>query len=258
MAAQSRAKVGSTSIVCFIIISLKTICDCTEEESRVLASDVALKQARRKLDDIGGKNLSSKGLAGRIVHSLSDLKSLQQLIDGNPDLCLFAPCKKERNILVPLVAAIVSALVIILIAFLILWIYRRKRAAKVDVKSIAKREGSLKLNSREFTYSEIVSMTNNFERVLVKGGFGTVYLGYLVDGTQVAVKMLCPSSTQASIQFRTEAQFLIRVHHRNLASCVGYCNDSRNFAIIYEYMAYGNLEEYLLGNSHVNFPERHF
>ncbi|XP_031265600.1 putative leucine-rich repeat receptor-like protein kinase At2g19210 isoform X2 [Pistacia vera] len=54
MAAQSRAKVGWTSIVCFIIISLKTICDCTEEESRVLASDVALKQARRKLDDIGG------------------------------------------------------------------------------------------------------------------------------------------------------------------------------------------------------------
>ncbi|KAJ0007911.1 hypothetical protein Pint_29541 [Pistacia integerrima] len=130
-----------------------------------------------------------------------------------------------------------------MIVFMGIWIYV---SAKVDFKSLAKREGSLKSNSRGFTYSEIVSMTNNFERVLGKGGFGTVYHGYLVDGTQVAVKMLCPSSTQASIQFRTEAQFLIRVHHRNLASFVGYCNDSRNFAIIYEYMAYGNLEEYLL------------
>lgn len=59
MAAQSRAKVGWTSMVCFIIVSLMTICDCAEKESTVLASDVALKQARRKLDDIGGKYSST-------------------------------------------------------------------------------------------------------------------------------------------------------------------------------------------------------
>lgn len=39
----------------------------------------------------------------------------------------------------------------------------------------------------------------------------------------------------------------MRVHHRNLASLVGYCNDGGNFGIIYEYMAHGNLQQYLLG-----------
>ncbi|KAL2590842.1 hypothetical protein AAZV13_13G311400 [Glycine max] len=37
----------------------------------------------------------------------------------------------------------------------------------------------------------------------------------------------------------------MRVHHKNLASFLGYCNEVGHTGIIYEYMAYGNLEEYL-------------
>ena len=44
-----------------------------------------------------------------------------------------------------------------------------------------------------FTYSEVESITNNFERVIGKGGFGTVYYGLLNDHTEVAVKMLSAS-----------------------------------------------------------------
>lgn len=46
-------------------------------------------------------------------------------------------------------------------------------------------------------------MTNNFERILGKGGFGTVYHGYS-DDCQVAVKMLSPSSAQGYKQFQAE------------------------------------------------------
>lgn len=134
-----------------------------------------------------------------------------------------------------------------------------------------------------FSYSEVVSITDNFQKVLGKGGFGAVYSGHLKDGTQVAVKMLSPSSAQGSKQFRTEASFfalafklfwflttvsisyislnldifgcsseqqaqlLARVHHRNLASLVGYCDEGSNMGLIYEYMANGNLEELLSG-----------
>lgn len=44
-----------------------------------------------------------------------------------------------------------------------------------------------------------------------------------------------------------QAQLLMRVHHKNLASFLGYCNEVGHTGIIYEYMAYGNLEEYLSG-----------
>lgn len=44
----------------------------------------------------------------------------------------------------------------------------------------------------------------------------------------------------------------MRVHHRNLASLVGYCNDGENVGIVYEYMAYGNLKQYLFGIFLVN------
>lgn len=63
---------------------------------------------------------------------------------------------------------------------------------------------SLETSNRQFTFAEVQRMTNNFERILGKGGFGTVFLGYLLNGTQVAVKMLSHSSVQGYKQFQAE------------------------------------------------------
>lgn len=106
---------------------------------------------------------------------------------------------------------------------------------------------SLKAKGRHFTYSEILKITNNFERVLGKGGFGTVYHGYLDDDTQVAVKMLSPSSVQGYRQFQAEVNLLLRVHHRNLTTLVGFCDEGTNRGLIYEYMVNGDLEKFLSG-----------
>ncbi|KAL6134549.1 hypothetical protein ACLB2K_066780 [Fragaria x ananassa] len=88
-------------------------------------------------------------------------------------------------------------------------------------------------------------MTNNRQRILGKGGFGTVYHGYIDDNTQVAVKLLSSSSSQGLEQFHAEVNLLMRVHHTNLTGLVGYCDDENNKGLIYEYMARGNLQEYL-------------
>ncbi|XP_048616402.1 probable LRR receptor-like serine/threonine-protein kinase At1g51860 isoform X1 [Brassica napus] len=99
---------------------------------------------------------------------------------------------------------------------------------------------------RRITYSEVLKMTNNFERVLGKGGFGTVYHGNL-DDAQVAVKMLSHSSAQGYKEFKAEVELLLRVHHRHLVGLVGYCDDGDNLALIYEYMANGDLRENMSG-----------
>ena len=44
-----------------------------------------------------------------------------------------------------------------------------------------------------------------------------------------------------------QAEILVRVHHRNLVSLVGYCDEGENKALIYEYMANGNLHQHLSG-----------
>lgn len=62
---------------------------------------------------------------------------------------------------------------------------------------------TLAAGNQQFTYSQVLVMTNNFERSIGKGGFGTVYHGYL-DGAQVAVKMLSPSSSQGYKEFQAE------------------------------------------------------
>ncbi|XP_028117514.1 putative leucine-rich repeat receptor-like serine/threonine-protein kinase At2g19230 isoform X3 [Camellia sinensis] len=190
-------------------------------------------------------NLTSNNLTGSVPKALMEKSSLLLITDGNPNLCRSDTCeqatkkKKKNQSTTAIVASVVSSIVF-LSAIAILWsLKRRKHKGNVGGRT-------LKLKNRRFSYSEVVSITNNFERVIGKGGFGTVYLGYLKDGTEVAVKMLSRSSSQGSEQFWTEAELLTTVHHRNLAALIGYCDEGSNTALIYEYMINGNLQECLL------------
>ncbi|CAL9118165.1 unnamed protein product, partial [Musa acuminata var. zebrina] len=48
------------------------------------------------------------------------------------------------------------------------------------------------------------------------------------------------------------ALLLSRVHHRNLVSLIGYCRDSNQLGLVYEYAARGSLRDHLsdkTGNS---------
>ncbi|KAF7135168.1 hypothetical protein RHSIM_Rhsim08G0229300 [Rhododendron simsii] len=162
------------------------------------------------------------------------------------ELLLSDSCEqtKNRNTIAIIVASVVPS-IMLLSAIAILWSLKRRRRT----------EGrTLKPRNRRFTHSEVVNITNNFERVIGKGGFGTVFLGYLEDGTEVAVKMLSRPLSQGSEQFWTEAKLLVAislaellttVHHRNVASLIGYCDQGSNTALLYEYMANGNLKECL-------------
>ncbi|KAM1283346.1 hypothetical protein ACFX2J_026215 [Malus domestica] len=46
-------------------------------------------------------------------------------------------------------------------------------------------------------------------------------------------------------EFQTEVELLMRIHHRNLASFIGYCDDIDKLALMYKYMPNENLKEYL-------------
>ncbi|CAI8608066.1 unnamed protein product [Vicia faba] len=50
-------------------------------------------------------------------------------------------------------------------------------------------------------------------------------------------------------EFQSEAQLLAIVHHKNLVSLIGYCDEGEIKALIYEYMTNGNLQQHLLGGN---------
>ncbi|KAK9281481.1 hypothetical protein L1049_004384 [Liquidambar formosana] len=192
-------------------------------------------------------NLTGNKLSGSIPQAFMEKVkngSLQMSWDGYPNICLSDSCeankkKKKKKKFVPLVASIGAVLVLFFLCALAFWHRKRRRQGESN------KSGSLKSKNQEFTYSEIVSITNDFETVIGEGGFGKVYLGTLKNGNQVAVKVRSPSSNQGPKEFQSEAQLLVRVHHTNLVSFIGYCNKGTHMAIVYEYMANGNLRHHL-------------
>ena len=52
------------------------------------------------------------------------------------------------------------------------------------------------------------------------------------------------------ILVESQVKLLMRVHHRNLTTLVGYCYEGTNMGLVYEYMANGDLDAHLSGWSH--------
>ncbi|KAI6671846.1 hypothetical protein NL676_006731 [Syzygium grande] len=210
----------------------------------------AIPETLAKLPNLRFLNLSGNNLSGSIPEALNKRvvdNTLSMSLTGNPNLCLADPCpqkKRQNTILVPVITSVSGFFVVLFGALATIWLVKRKRTAESS-------ERMLKFKNRPFKYGEVSRITGNFGRVIGEGGFGKVYLGTLDNGTVVAVKMLSESSKQGYKEFQAEAQLLMIVHHGNLVSLFGYCDDSKHKALIYEYMAYGNLRQHLSVKTHI-------
>lgn len=70
------------------------------------------------------------------------------------------------------------------------------------------KDEQLNTKCRAFSYSEVVSMTDDFRQMIGKGGFGKVYLGLIPDGENVAVKTLSLSELQGHKEFISEVRYI--------------------------------------------------
>ncbi|KAF2296928.1 hypothetical protein GH714_012982 [Hevea brasiliensis] len=100
--------------------------------------------------------------------------------------------------------------------------YRANSRRRHASKALLKIDGI-----KDFTYAEMALATNNFNSStqVGQGGYGIVYKGILADGTVVAIKRAQEHSLQGEKEFLTEIELLSRLHHRNLVSLVGYCDE---------------------------------
>nr|GMD36720.1 probable receptor-like protein kinase At2g42960 [Ipomoea batatas] len=100
-----------------------------------------------------------------------------------------------------------------------------------------------------FTLRDLELATNRFsaENVIGEGGYGVVYKGRLINGTEVAVKKLLNNLGQAEKEFRVEVEAIGHVRHKNLVRLLGYCIEGVHRMLVYEYVNNGNLEQWLHG-----------
>lgn len=113
----------------------------------------------------------------------------------------------------------------------------------------------------EFPLHLLLKATNNFsdDHKIGLGSFGSVYHAVLDDGHEVAIKR---AETMAGTfthrggatkrqqddkdnAFVNELEFLSRLNHKNLVKLLGYCEESGELILVYEYMKYGTLHDHL-------------
>ncbi|GLT65352.1 hypothetical protein SLA2020_377900 [Shorea laevis] len=186
-----------------------------------------------KVIDLSGNNF--KGQIPRVLKEKSNNGTVQLRLEDNPDLCLTDACEKNnhpdvcltdacennnKKKILAIVASVVSVVALLIFLSVLLIICRIKRIRQKG--AILKEEWAIKPKNRTFTYSEISNITSNFSMVLSS------------------------SSKQGYKEFQVEAQLLMIVHHKNLVSLVGYCDEDDKKALVYEYLASGNLRQHLL------------
>ncbi|OEL32774.1 putative LRR receptor-like serine/threonine-protein kinase [Dichanthelium oligosanthes] len=152
-----------------------------------------------------------------------------------------------------LAGSIAAAITLSVVATtLIIALFEREHLKIYNMMLFAVSRFSVKIDGvRCFTFEEMAKATNNFDlsAQVGQGGYGKVYKGILADGATVAIKRAHEDSLQGSKEFCTEIELLSRLHHRNLVSLVGYCDEEDEQMLVYEFMSNGTLRDHISAKS---------
>ncbi|XP_050204582.1 probable LRR receptor-like serine/threonine-protein kinase At5g48740 isoform X2 [Mercurialis annua] len=221
-----------------------------------------------ELDDLHLLNLENNKLEGSLPQSLNR-ESLEVRTSGNPCLSFSTlSCsdissnptietpqvtiftKKSRNkinhmaIILGAAGGTIFALLLISLA---LFLYTKKQTSELtytDRTAIDMRNWNA---ARIFSYKEIKRATNKFKEVIGRGSFGAVYLGKLSDGKPVAVKVRFDRTQLGADSFINEVYLLSQIRHQNLVGLEGFCYESKQQILVYEYLPGGSLADHLYG-----------
>ncbi|KAL2620088.1 hypothetical protein R1flu_000293 [Riccia fluitans] len=149
-----------------------------------------------------------------------------------------------------LIGIILSSVMVPLASCLIVgwrWrVYKKLHEQDADlIATLLERETTALMPLRELRKA-----TDNFSESaqIGEGGFGTVYVGKLQDGSIVAIKRNKREGTEADKQqFLNEVRILSQVSHRHLVKLLGCCMENKSSLLVFEFVCNGTLQEHLQG-----------
>lgn len=222
-----------------------------------------------ELKDLHLLNLENNKLQGTLPDSLNR-ESLEVRSSGN--LCLsfsISTCSEvpsnpsietpqvtifnkkqhdDHNLRTIILGAVGGVLFAVIVTSLLVFLYMRRKRTEV---TYSERAGVDMRNwnaaARIFSHKEIKAATNNFKEVIGRGSFGSVYIGKLPDGKLVAVKVRFDRTQLGADSFINEVHLLSQIRHQNLVSLEGFCHESKQQILVYEYLPGGSLADNLYG-----------
>ncbi|CAO2209512.1 unnamed protein product [Urochloa humidicola] len=133
-------------------------------------------------------------------------------------------------------AGFVSLLIVITITLVVLWRRYQHRDDEDDF-------GEVPGMTARYTFEQLKVATEEFSKLLGKGGFGSVFEGR-VGEQRVAVKQL-DRAGQGKKEFLAEVEIIGNIHHINLVRLIGFCAEKSQRLLVYEYMSKGSLDQWI-------------
>ncbi|KAK0590452.1 hypothetical protein LWI29_027342 [Acer saccharum] len=171
---------------------------------------------------------------------------------------ILSPTKSKVNMVLLGFGIGVAALIFLIGVWWLYIIIKKRREIKLKERYF-KRNGGLLLEQqltsfdatvdkgKLFTSKELDKATDHFNvnRILGKGGQGTVYKGMLTDGKIVAVKKSKVVDEERLEEFINEVAILSQINHRNVVKLLGCCLETEVPLLVYEFIPNGTLFQYL-------------
>ncbi|XP_059299875.1 lysM domain receptor-like kinase 3 [Lycium ferocissimum] len=257
------------------VVTMHLLCGCVEDEEKTVVTYTI--QQHDTLSSIGD-SLSSQ---------VSDIENLNPyLTSPHPQFVdvgwlIYVPMYKNGVPALPsstgkkhkahkwtVLVGILSAVTVLSICTVMIFIHRRKRwqrRNKKDPAAISKSFSTKKTMSlqkkymykdhtedmpvfeseRQVIYSleEIAEATSNFDEsgIIGQGGYGSVYYGR-IGKQEVAIKKM---RSNKSKEFIAELKVLCKIHHINVVELLGYASGDDHLYLVYEYVLNGSLNEHL-------------
>nr|XP_009594526.1 G-type lectin S-receptor-like serine/threonine-protein kinase At4g03230 isoform X1 [Nicotiana tomentosiformis]XP_009594527.1 G-type lectin S-receptor-like serine/threonine-protein kinase At4g03230 isoform X1 [Nicotiana tomentosiformis]XP_009594528.1 G-type lectin S-receptor-like serine/threonine-protein kinase At4g03230 isoform X1 [Nicotiana tomentosiformis]XP_009594529.1 G-type lectin S-receptor-like serine/threonine-protein kinase At4g03230 isoform X1 [Nicotiana tomentosiformis]XP_00959453 len=205
-----------------------------------------------------------------------DLFNLQQLSQDETGSTIFvkrgspeAQTKATKSMkLIALLSSITTFMALLIGSFSYIYFRRRRRRMEIradrresnqgtQISHWHKVEGKAKVLMNEnndelidvpYIHLEtILAATDNFSNAkkLGQGGFGPVYKGIFPGEKEIAVKRLSTHSGQGIDEFKNEVTLIAKLQHRNLVRLLGYCINTTEQILLYEYMPNKSLDTFI-------------
>ncbi|MBA0827007.1 hypothetical protein Goarm_011816, partial [Gossypium armourianum] len=152
---------------------------------------------------------------------------------------------KQKNVNLGVIIGVAIGLAVFIVGF---WfVYRKLKDSK---KKRRDQIGNLENNSGLDSISE----STNLDNIIGRGGYGNVYKGYLLDGSEVAFKRFKNCSAAGNANFVHEVEVIASVRHVNLVALRGYCtattpSEGHQRIIVCDLMKNGSLHDHLFGST---------